>query len=437
MRTFVIVVLSALLVAAASPVAWAEPSPSPSTRAKKVARTFGVEAECDGGNADREQRDIWIRFAYDDIDLDKFGGRDLEWRLSGPGGPVQTGKLAWVDEDNERYYDTTVDLQLAVGRYRMTLTLVDEARLLADGKFDVVHCIAPLTGCHAMTITNPPDNPAILFKYIPGYGDGELTEEAKGGRVIVQPGQTRTIPTFISWFLWDAYGPPTNSYPNAGNSDGNVDQHCGKTMTRGVVRCAVAGRGSVQARLSPPDRRAMRYRITDQFGEALPGNPGGPVGRDGTVRRELPEGQYLFRAYTTANRAAYDLANFNVEACVAAAQRCHAVRFSNPQEEPVTISYRRSGDTARSSVQVGSGESASVPIATGTLTWRTRDGDTGLFGLTEGWRATRGSGSVRIDPTCASVREDKLARTGGPSGWLLAGGGAVVVGLLLRRRPRR
>ena len=80
-------------------------------------------------------------------------------------------------------------------------------------------------------------------------------------------------------------------------------------MTRGVVRCAVAGRGSVQARLSPPDRRAMRYRITDDFGEALPGDPDGPVGRDGTVRRELPEGQYLFRAYTTANAAAYDLAN--------------------------------------------------------------------------------------------------------------------------------
>jgi hypothetical protein len=288
-----------------------------------------------------------------------------------------------------------------------------------------------------MTITNPPDNPAIAFKYVPGYGDGELVEEAKGGRVIVQPGQTRTIPTFLSKFFWEAHGPPTNSYPNAGESDGDVDQHCGKTMTRGVVRCAVAGRGSVQARLSPPDRRAMRYRITDDFGEALPGDPGGPVGRGGTVRRELPEGQYLFRAYTTANAAAYDLANFDVGACVAAVQRCHAVRFSNPLEDPVTISYRRSGDAAGSSVKVGSGESASVPIATGTLTWRTRDGHTGLFGPTEGWRATRGSGSVTVDPSCASVGDDKLAGTGGSPSWLLAGGGAVVVGLLLRRRPRR
>ena len=211
-------------------------------------------------------------------------------------------------------------------------------------------------------------------------------------------------------------------------------------MTRGEVGCAAGARGSVDASLSPPSDRGVRYRIVDDIGR--PVNRAGAVGSDGRVQADLPVGGYFFRSYTSDDTLPYDQAWFSVPPCVTAVQTCQAVKFANPSDHTVRVSYQR-GDAAESiSVRIGAGKAKTVEAASGTVSWSAAGYETDDL-----WLVVPGHGSVQVDATCPTSdkgdqgtdNRDPLPNTGGPVTWwvVLAGLATVMTGLALLLRPRR
>ena len=82
-----------------TPIARSTPSSSESARKAKKADLLEVrfEGECIGSP---------MRVQVN-ADFDQFGGRDLDWVLHGPGGIVDSGRLVWIDDEDEddSYYD--------------------------------------------------------------------------------------------------------------------------------------------------------------------------------------------------------------------------------------------------------------------------------------------------------------------------------------------
>ena len=334
---------------------------------------------------------------------------------------------------DEEGYDR-LDFNLTAGHYRLLVTLVDEARVVVDGEFDVLRCVTAEDGCHSITFTNPATNPVVRITYSPGdYADEHAEESGEGGVVIVQPGQSLAVEIFHVEVAWSAHalsvdGEGMGAYAGGYYSQG-PEQHCGPTMTRGVVGCAVDGRARVEAWLSPPDNRGVRFRVTEDYGEHI---RGGRVGADGRVQTEVPVGLHIFRSYTDADVLPYDRAEFEVRPCVTAVQQCRAVKFSNPTYYPVEVTYWREG-SMETTIRIGAGKSKTTPISPGTLTWRAAEPEAG-----ELWKVKAGSGSVTIGPTCASIGETGgLADTGGPSAlpWISLAG--LVGGICLLRRRNR
>jgi hypothetical protein len=392
--------------------------------------SFGVEME------DCEFHPGGVRvYAY--VGDDEPTDRDIEWVLLGPGGVVEaSGRLEWDAES--RFYESVVgDFSLEVGHYRVNVTMVDEARVIVQGEFNIVHCVSAEAGCHAVTFTNPPGNPPVRVRYGPSQTeDWPDQDPGKGGSMVLQPGQSRAVDTFHYEISWEAFGPADRDVkvPNAGGDYSELpDQHCGPTMTRGVIGCAVNGRGTVDARLSPPSSRGLRYRIVH---EMEPGElASGRVGSNRRVQMEVPAGfSYIFRSYTSGHVMPYDQAWIDVPPCVTAVQTCHTIKFSNPSDATVAVSYRPSGRQRNSTVRIKAGRSRTVSVPPGQLTWRA----TAKLGVGL-WELDPGRGSLRIDPACVSPSDpNRLPNTGAPvTGW--AGRASVVLvgtglALLLRRR---
>jgi hypothetical protein len=186
--------------------------------------------------------------------------------------------------------------------------------------------------------------------------------------------------------------------------------------------------------LSPSNDRGLRYRLTRDYGEFL--GRGKRVGADGQARLELGPGYYTFRSYTADNALPYDRAAFIVPPCVTAIEKCHAVKFKNPSDEKVAITYRREGETQGTTIRLAYGRAKTVAVASGTLTW-----EVAAYQSDALWTIKPGRGSVQIDPTCQSPSvspndTDKLPATGGPAPWWWAGLAGVTIGawLLIRKR---
>ncbi len=334
-------------------------------------------------------------------EFEKFAGRDLEWVLqdSPSTGTGASGRLAWIAD--EGFYD---DLSFSPdpGRYRITVTLVAEARVVVDAEFEILGCVTAAAGCHSVTFSNPQGGPAVRVRYGPAQGeDWPDQDSGNDGEAILQPGETRAIPILYYEIYWKAMAAATErGVPKSGAGEHYSelpDQHCGPTMTRGTVRCASARRGTVDAWLSPPSERGVRYRIVDDM-SGKPIDRGGRVGKDGRVHGELPVGGYVFRSYTDDEVLPYDQAWFQVERCVVTAvPKCRAARFTNPTGYDVEIRYR-SEDSADSSgtTRIGAGKTKTVPMASGKLSWRAYVDEADAL-----WQVEAGRGSVRIDPDCS------------------------------------
>ena len=378
--------------------------------------------------------------------ISTFGGRDLDWVLYGPGGIVDSGRLVWIDDEDgdDPYYDA-LGFTLDPGHYRVVVTLDEESQVVVDADFDVVECVTVESGCHTVTFTNPAGNPAVLVRYSAAQTeDWPDQDPAEPREAIIQPGESRAVEIFWFEISWDAYAPaddPGDQWPNAGGHYSELPvQHCGPTMTRGEVGCAASPQGSVDASLSPPGDRGVRYRIVDDLGR--PVHRAGPVGSDGRVHTDLPIGAYLFRSYTSDDTLPYDQAWFSVPPCVTAVQTCQGIKFANPSDHTVRVSYQREGVAEGASVRIGAGKAKTVEVASGTVSWSAAPYQTDDL-----WLVEPGHGSVRVDATCPSPSEgdqgtddrDPLPNTGGPvTLWVvLAGLATAMTGLALLHRPRR
>ena len=209
----------------------------------------------------------------------------------------------------------------------------------------------------------------------------------------------------------------------------------GPTRTSGVVRCGLAGdRGVVEARAEPvegprpplpADRLVRRIPRSRRTGRRR--RPG---------RLELGQGYYTFRSYTADNGLPYDRAVFIVPPCVTAIEKCHAVKFRNPSDEKVAITYRREGESQGTTIRLADGRGRLVAVGWGTLTWEVAAYESDAL-----WTIKPGRGSVRIDPTCPSPSvtpsdANELAATGRPALWWWAGLAGLTIGawLLIRQR---
>ena len=309
---------------------------------------------------------------------------------------IDSGRLTWF-ADEEGYADLT--FSLAPGGYRLTVTLAAQARAVVDAEFEILGCVTAEAGCHSVTFTNPPGNPAVRVRYGPAQGeDWPDQDSGEHGEAILQPGESRAVQILYFEIAWRANAAATDRdvvKSEAGAHYSEVpDQHCGPTMTRAVVRCAGARRGTVDAWLFPPSERGVRYRVVDDnFGK--PVDRGRRVGPDGRAHSELPVGGYIFRSYTSDETLPYDQASFQVPPCVTAVRKCRAVKFLNSSDHTVEVSYRRRGTAGNGTARIGSGKTKMVPVSSGTLTWRASLDETDAL-----WQVDAGHGSVRIDPKC-------------------------------------
>ncbi len=141
-------------------------------------------------------------------------------------------------------------------------------------------------------------------------------------------------------------------------------------------------------------------------------------------------------------RCRYDQAWFSVPPCVTAVQTCQAVKFANPSDHTVRVSYQREDAAESIAVRIGAGKAKTVEVASGTVSWIAAGYETDAL-----WLIEPGHGSVRIDATCPSPdkgdqgtdNRDPLPNTGGPVTWwvVLAGLATVMTGLALLLSPGR
>jgi len=339
-------------------------------------------------------------------------GRRFEWTLEYGGEVITRETFVWSDEEEGGPHWLG---DLSPGGYSLKITLLDEARVIAAAKFEILRCVTTHVGCRTVTFLNPVGNPALKIDYGAGMdaSEGDDEDVDDGRRIDVPPGESPTVDTLRSSFGWSATrvldpGQP----PSFGGEayDVEVPQHCGDTMTRSVVGCASSRGAVVDMWFSPPDGRRAKFKIID-FHEVV--KSGSVTGTDGHLRIRLPASSYELRAYTSAAVLPYERVRFDVVPCLQTRLTCTGATFTNPAEFPDYTVVYTFGSNPSTSIRLGSKKSKKVSTSAKSMRWEALPR---FEELPELWTIHAGEGKAKLPTDCADVRDDQngLADTGGP-----------------------
>ena len=231
------------------------------------------------------------------------------------------------------------------------------------------------------------------------------------------PGESSTVDTLRSSFGWSATrvldpGQP----PSFGGEayDVEVPQHCGDTMTRGVVGCASSRGAVVDMWFSPPDGRRAKFKIID-FHEVV--KSGAVNGSDGHLQVRLPASSYELRAYTSAAVLPYERVRFDVVPCLRTRLTCTGVTFTNPADFPDYTVVYTFGSNPSTSIRLGSEKSKKVSTSAKSMRWEALPR---FEELPELWTIHAGEG----EPSCLRTAPTSvMIRTGSRHRWPWTGAG--------------
>jgi hypothetical protein len=326
--------------------------------------------------------------------LDGFEGRTFEWTLEHDGQVVTRETFVWTEEGEVGPH---ILEDLFPGRYSLKITLLDEAKVVAAAEFEILQCVTTQVGCRTVTFFNPSGNPALTVKYGGGLSASEGNDEAVDDRrkVDVPSGESRTVGTLRDSFGWSAarrFGSQKSVAFGEEAYDVAVPQHCGDTMTRGVVGCASTRSGVVDLRFNPPGGRRATFKITEAYEFVRSGS----VRAGNHLRLTLPIGFYTLRAYTSAAVLPYERVHFEVVPCVRTRIACSGVTFTNPFFHlAYTVRYRVGSEPAMS-VRLGWKKSKKVHASSTSVHWKATPE---LDDLPELWTIDAGKGAARL-PGC-------------------------------------
>jgi hypothetical protein len=326
--------------------------------------------------------------------LYSFDGRTFEWILEYNGQVLTRETFVWRDDGAgpKDFHD------LSPGRYNLSITLLDEARVVAAAEFEVIGCVTTQAGCRTVTFFNPSSNPAVTIKYGGGFlaregGDEEVDDARK---INLPSGESRTVDTLRESLSWSATPVVGSQRPVAVDEeapDVRVPQHCGDTMTRGIVGCASARGAVVDLWFSPPGGRRATFTIMEAYDVMKSGS----VRAGGHLRTTLPAGFYTLRVYTSAAVLPYERVRFEVVPCLRTRLTCAGVTFTNPSMD-FAYSVRYSfGSGPDMSVRLGWKKSKKVHASSTSVHW---EATPELNELPELWTIDAGKGAARLPSNC-------------------------------------
>ena len=326
--------------------------------------------------------------------LYSFDGREFEWILEFDGQVIARETFVWTDDGAGPHYFP----DLSPGRYNLSITLLDEARVVAAAEFEVLQCVTTQVDCRTVTFINPASNPALTIKYGGGMdvseGDDEAVDDAR--KINVPSGESRTVDTLRDSFGWSATRVfDARQRASFGGEDYQVavPQHCGETMTRGVVGCASARGAIVDLWFSPPAGRRATFKIID-FHEVI---RSGSASAGGRLRITLPIGFYTLRVYTSAAVLPYERVDFEVVPCLRTHVTCTWVTFTNPSMySPYTVRYSFGSGRDRS-IRLGEKKSKKVHTSSTSVHWKATPGSGDPPEL---WTIDAGKGAARLPHNC-------------------------------------
>ena len=124
------------------------------------------------------------------------------------------------------------------GRYKTTLTLADDRRVLLATSFRLLDCVRTELSCQTVRFINSSANPAVTVKFQPSQDVDDLEAEKglvprKGmrdrGTIRLGPGEARNLWTHRKYLLWKARG-PKNADGKRSNAGGDyahvIPQRC-------------------------------------------------------------------------------------------------------------------------------------------------------------------------------------------------------------------
>ena len=163
----------------------------------------------------------------------------VDWVVRKDGTDVKRDTITvQYDEDMESAYHELPLEKAKAGRYKTTLTLADDRRVLLATSFRLLDCVRTELSCETVRFINSSANPAVTVRFQPSYDVDDLEGEKglvrrKGmrdrGTIRLGPGEARNLWTHRKYLLWKARG-PKNANGKRSNAGGDyahvIPQRC-------------------------------------------------------------------------------------------------------------------------------------------------------------------------------------------------------------------